>query len=223
MAAAPKKAFLKASFQEDKASLLICIHRGMAAAASRCMLAASMPLNAPLVLDMVAMAEASRCTVLSEVWCSEHLLCIRTCDGVTYACSLPATLLHLHDLTSTMYPWTVQNLTSAINKKNEERTAARVANTGKVLRTVSSWHAGPKMCSECWVCQHCNPGVRATPRSRTVACPRLPAFLVWFLQAVASNQLPVVVMAQLLIVCIQVQQLPVKASAEQKKRAKAAK
>eukprot|EP00891_Asterochloris_glomerata_P005049 jgi/Astpho2/5049/Aster-05971 len=135
VAAAPKKAFLKASFQEDKASLLICIHRGMAAAASRCMLAASMPLNAPLVLDMVAMAEASRCTVLSEVWCSEHLLCIRTCDGVTYACSLPATLLHLHDLTSTMYPWTVQNLTSAINKKNEERTAARVANTGKVLRT----------------------------------------------------------------------------------------
>ena len=83
-------------------------------------------------------------------------------------------------------------MTSAINKKNEERTAARLANTGKVLRTVSFWHAGSAM-----------------------------MYLMSFLQAIACKQLPVIDCTELALVYIQVQQLPVKASAEQKKRAKA--
>ena len=102
--------------------------------------------KAPLLLYMVPMAEVSRCAMLSKVQCSEHLLCVGTPDKFTYICSLPAALLHLHGLN---FDNLMQNLTSAINKKNEERTAARVANTGKVLRTVSFWHAGEsKTCSE---------------------------------------------------------------------------
>ena len=88
MAAVPKKASLKASFQEDKVGLLIYIHLGHGTCCKPLHAGCSMLPEAVLVLDMVSGAEASRCTMLPQIWCSQHLLCVRTPDKVTYACSL---------------------------------------------------------------------------------------------------------------------------------------